>query len=244
MPKRTSGGRLAGQTVLLVGGSSGIGLAAARQVIDEGGAVHIAARTKTSLAEARSALGADAALHVCDASVEADVARLFDALPPIDHIFITAGAFAPDDIAATPIDDLRAIHDSRVWSCVHVARHCTDRMRPNGSVTFMSGTASWYPEGAALTSAACGAVQSLARSLAVSMAPIRFNSLCPGYTRTPLWQKCFGEEGDAILVSLKDGVPLKRVADASEIADAALFLMTNSYVNGIELVVDGGAHLI
>lgn len=235
--------RLSGQTVLIVGGSSGIGLATAQAVLAAGGRVHIAARTSASLAAARAQLGPDAQTHVCDAASEDAVARMSANLPPLDHLFTTAGAFAPDDIRTTAIDELRAIHDSRLWSCVHIVRHCTDRLRRDGSVTFMSGTASWYPEGAALTSAACGAVQSLARSLAVSMAPLRFNALCPGYTRTALWSKTFGDEGETILASLARDIPIGRAAEPSEIADAALFLMTNAYVNGIELIIDGGARL-
>ncbi len=237
-------GRLEGQAILIVGGSSGIGLATAKRVIEEGGSVHIAARTTESLVKAKSLLSGDVQTYRCDASVEPDVIALFDSLPAIDHVFVTAGTFAPDDVRTTPLEELRAIHDSRLWSCVHIARHAATKIAPHGSITFMSGTAAWYPEGAALTSAACGGVQSLARSLAVSMTPVRFNSLCPGYTRTPLWQKSFGEQGDAILESLASRVPLGRVAEAEEIADAALFLMANNFVNGIELVVDGGSRLI
>jgi len=233
-----------GQTICIIGGSSGIGLATARLATDNGASVIIAGRSEDRLLQASRQLPSDARAVICDACSEESVKALFERVDAVDHVLTTAGEFIPDQLTTTDLATLEHTLNSRVWSSVYAVRYGVPKMRGGGSFTFMSGTAAKRPEGAAVTSASCGAVEALARSLAVQFSPIRFNSIAPGYTRTPLWTAAFGEKADEALNSMSQKVPLKRPAEADEVAHAALFLMANEYVNGTVLTIDGGSSLV
>ncbi len=232
-------------SVLVLGGSSGIGLATAQAASAEGATVTITGRSETRLGAARTALGSSATAVAVDAFDENGTRALIESLPSLDHLFITAGAIVLDTHLEPSSDDLRPALETRFWGAVYAAKYAAMKMSAGGSITFMSGTAGRRPlPGAAVTSASCGAIDAFARALALDLAPVRVNSITPGYIDTPLFDELFGEQRDAILADAAAQLPMKRIGRPDEIAHAVLFLMQNGYVTGINLAVDGGCLLV
>ena len=232
-------------TIVILGGSSGIGLATAQAALNEGATVIITGRSEARLNAARNALGKRASAVTLDASDEAGTRKLFASLPSLDHLFITAGAIVLDSHLEPTTDDLHPALDTRFWGALYAAKYAAPKMNNGGSITFMSGTAGRRPlPGAAVTSASCGAIDAFARALALDLAPVRVNSITPGYIDTPLFDELFGEQRAAVLANAAASLPLKRIGRPDEIAHAVLFLMQNGYVTGINLAVDGGCLLV
>jgi NAD(P)-dependent dehydrogenase (short-subunit alcohol dehydrogenase family) len=236
---------LNGRQIVILGGSSGIGLATAAAALAEGAAVTITGRDPERLAAARATLGDAVAVRELDAADESGTQQLFSGFPAVDHVFITAGTLVADAGLAPRSSELRAALDTRFWGALYAAKYAAPKMSAGGSITFMSGTAGRRPlPGAAVASASCGAVDAFARALALDLAPIRVNTITPGYVDTPLFDGLLGEQRDAVLAEVAQSLPVKRIGRPEEIADAVLFLMKNGYVNGINLAVDGGGLLV
>mgnify|MGYP000844011473 CR=1 FL=1 len=232
-------------TVVVLGGSSGIGLATAQAAQAEGARVIITGRDAGRLETARVALGGHADAKVLDAADETGTRELFAGLPALDHVFITAGTLVLDAKLAPDTSTLAPAMDMRFWGALYAAKYAAPKIRPGGSITFMSGTASRRPlPGASVATASCGAVDAFARGLALDLAPIRVNTIQPGYVDTPLFDGIFGAQRDEILAAAGAKLPVGRVGRPDEIAQAVLFLMKNGYVTGINLVVDGGGLLV
>lgn len=236
---------LAGKTVVILGGSSGIGLATARAALVEGASVIVTGRDSGRLARAVSSLG-DGARSACfDAAEEGAARAFFESLDGFDHLFTTAGTLVHDARLAASCEALSPALDVRFWSAVHACKFGAPKMRAGGSFVFMSGTAGTRPlAGAAVASGSCAAVESFARAMALDLAPLRVNAVAPGYVDTPLFDALLGDQRDAVLKAAGDKLPVGRVGRPEEIADAVLFLMRNAYVNGITLTVDGGGLLV
>jgi NAD(P)-dependent dehydrogenase (short-subunit alcohol dehydrogenase family) len=228
---------LAHSTVVVLGGSSGIGLATAKAAKAEGARVVVTGRSTDRLKSARTLLGADARTVALDVADEAGTRALFQELDRVDHVFITAGLVVLDSGLAPDSASLRPALDIRFWGAFAAAKYGAAKMQGGGSITFMSGTT-------AVATASCGAVEAFARALAVDLAPIRVNTIQPGYVDTPMLDELLGEAHDAIKVETGAHLPVKRIGRPEEIADAVLFLMKNGYVNGITLTVDGGGLLV
>ncbi|MGE0483983.1 MAG: SDR family oxidoreductase [Gammaproteobacteria bacterium] len=233
------------QTVVVLGGTSGIGLATARAARDVGARVVVTGRDDVRRERAAAELGPSARVERLDATDEAGTRALFETLDSVDHVFITAGQLVLDSCLAPANDELRPALDTRFWGALFAARHAAPRMPGGGSITFMSGTAGRRPlPGAAVASASCGAVDAFARALALDLAPIRVNTITPGYVDTPLFDDLLGEARDQVLAEAAARLPVGRIGRPEDIADAVLFLMQNGYVTGINLVVDGGGLLV
>ena len=160
-------------------------------------------------------------------------------------MFITAGTLVLDAKLAPDTSTLAPAMDMRFWGALYAAKYAAPKIRPGGSITFMSGTASRRPlPGASVATASCGAVDAFARGLALDLAPIRVNTIQPGYVDTPLFDGIFGAQRDEILAAAGAKLPVGRIGRPDEIAQAVLFLMKNGYVTGINLVVDGGGLLV
>jgi NAD(P)-dependent dehydrogenase (short-subunit alcohol dehydrogenase family) len=236
---------LAGKTVVVLGGSSGIGLATARAVRAVGASVIITGRDAPRLSKAVASLGGDSQSACFDAAEEASARAFFESLEGFDHLFTTAGTLVHDAHLAPSCAALAPALDVRFWSAVHACKYGAPRMRAGGSFVFMSGTAGTRPlAGAAVASGSCAAVESFARAMALDLAPLRVNAVAPGYVDTPLFDALLGDQRDAVLKAAGEKLPVGRVGRPEEIADAVLFLMRNAYVNGITLTVDGGGLLV
>jgi NAD(P)-dependent dehydrogenase (short-subunit alcohol dehydrogenase family) len=236
---------LEGARVLVIGGSSGIGLATARLARERGAGLWIAARDAERLERARRELGSGVEAIRADAADGLDMARLAQRIGSLDHVVCTAGAVVHAPRAAGDLDALRALADLRLAAALHVARELAPRLGPGGSITLMSGTASHKPHpGGALDAAACAAVEGLTRTLALELAPVRVNALCPGPIDTPLLAAALGAARDAYLSRVAEQLPVGRAGRAEDVAHAALFLMTCGFVTGVVLPVDGGLRLV
>jgi NAD(P)-dependent dehydrogenase (short-subunit alcohol dehydrogenase family) len=180
-----------------------------------------------------------------DAGDETGSKQLLSGFESIDHLFITVGALVLDAQLEPSTETLRPALDTRFWSALYAAKYAAPKMHAGSSITFMSGTAGRRPlPGAAVATASCGAVDAFARALVLDLAPIRVNTISPGYVDTPLFDGLLGENRDAVLADAAASLPVKRIGKPEDIAHAVLFLMTNGYVNGINLAVDGGGLLI
>lgn len=237
--------KLVDKTIVIFGGSSGIGLATAKAAKDEGARVIITGRSQARLDSALKDLGEGARGVSLDVADEAGMRSLFDDLKTVDHMFISAATVTIGGGLDRDTETMRPNLDTRFWGSVFAAKYGSPRMPPDGSITFCSGTSAWRPlPGAGVGSASCGAVEALARSLAVDLAPIRVNTIAPGLIDTPLITDAFGANAPALMANAAKQLPVRRVGTGADIAHAVMFLMTNGYTTGITLTVDGGRLLV
>jgi|SRR5581483_9673081 len=231
--------------IVILGGSTGIGLATAKAAKAEGARVIVTGRSAEKLQQAKDELGAAARTVVLDVADEAGTRQFFQDLPRVDHVFITAGTLVSDKRLAPDSNTLRPAMDTRFWGALYAAKYAAPKIAAGGSITFMSGVAAWRPlEGASVASASCGAVEAFARALAIDLAPIRVNTIEPGFVDTPLLDSLLGAKKGEILAAAAARLPVKRIGTAEDVADAVLFLMKNGYVTGITLTIDGGHMLV
>jgi len=236
--------------VIVAGGGSGIGLGVARAALAEGATVTLAGRTPEKLAHAAGVLGAapgDAArvrTAVADISREGDVARLFAAGGPVDHVVVTAVSAYYQPVAQLELPEARRAIDSKLIGPLLVAKHASGRLREGGSITFTAGINAHRPAaGGAVLAAANGALEALGRALAVEMAPVRVNVVAPGWVDTPVWEVVAGPRKAEVLGAMAARLPAGRVGTPEDLAHAYLFLMANAFTTGIVLHVDGGHRL-
>jgi NAD(P)-dependent dehydrogenase (short-subunit alcohol dehydrogenase family) len=235
--------KLHGGHVVVIGGSSGIGLAAALLARDEGAEVTIAGRSQEKLTQAQQSLGK---VHtvVMDITDEGAVGKLFAGLSRVDHVLISAGTILNGAIVHNDLANLRRIVDERLWGLTYVVRHAAPRMS-QGSITFTSGGLSSRPRpGAAMLTAILSAVEAMARALALELAPVRVNAVTPGLIDTPLLHTAYGAERDTIIKNRAAILPGRRVGTAEEVAQVILMLMTNDYMTGEVVHVDGGGRFV
>jgi len=232
---------LTGKVVVIIGGSSGIGLSTAKAVHDQGAHVVIAGRSQEKLNTAVKTIGNGVRSFVVEIANEDSVRTMFDQLDRVDHVFVTASQVVLGAILDTDIADLKSTLDSRVWGSYFAAKHAVPKMNDGGSITFMSGSSTWKPSpGGAVAAAAGAAVESLGRALALELSPIRVNTIAAGVIDTPLLDSFFGEKRTAALDHLMRILPVKRMGEPQDIAEAALYLMNNKYSTGTVISVDGG----
>ena len=168
----------------------------------------------------------------------------FSGIQRIDHVVISAGNLGNGRIVQNDMATLRRIVDERIFGVVHVVRQAAPRIQ-QGSITFTSGGLSSRPRlGAAMFTASLAAVEALAPALALELAPIRVNAVTPGLIDTPLLNAAYGAERDTLVKNRAAALPGKRIGTAEEVAQLMLMLMTNAYVNGAVLHVDGGGRYL
>lgn len=233
---------LTGQRIVVIGGSSGMGLATAQAAADAGAVVTIASSSKERIDAALAQLPDSCDGAALDVRDEAAVADLFARVGELDHVVFTAGDQADRRaLAELPIEQARRTFDVRFWGAVTVAKYAAPRMRPGGSITLTSGTVGVRPiRGAALASAGAAATEGLSRALAVDLAPVRVNAVRSGAVRTPLWDAMPEPQRAAAFDTFARRALTGTVGEPYQIAAANLYLMENQFVTGTVLTVDGG----
>ena len=236
---------LNGRKIVIIGGSSGMGLATAAAAATAGAAVTIASSDQTRLDRALAALPDGCAGAVVDTRSEASVAGAFDQIGELDHLVYTAGnTVTPRALTEVTLEEARQLSEVRFWGAVTAVKHAAPRIRPGGSITLTSGTIGVRPSrGTALAASSAAAIEGLTRGLAVELAPVRVNAVRPGAIRTPLWDSVPPERRAALFAALAERTLTKTVGEADQIAAAHLYLMDNQFVTGTVLTVDGGALL-
>ena len=230
-------------TVVVIGGSSGIGLATARLAGEAGAQVTIAGRDEDRLAAALESLPGNTRGSALDVADEAAVRDLFDSFDHVDHVASLAGTHVAGRVTDLDSEALRGPVDNRFWGPIHICKYASPKMT-TGSITLCTGAGVARPRaGSAIVSAAAGGSEVLARAMAVELAPVRVNVVRPGIVDTPLLERLAPGSRDDVFEAMAKRVPLGRVARPEEIADGILFLMTNEYVTGTTLTIDGGASL-
>lgn len=236
---------LAGRTVLLIGGTSGIGLAAAIQAQDAGANV-VVMGFDSQRAEQVAAEHGFAGWRAADVTKPEMIEAVLADIPHVDHLVLLAGSFVVGKVMEADVTQLHRAFDERVWAAVHTLRALGDRLAADGSVTFISGALGDRPNayGTAVLAAASAAIEALARGLALEIAPRRVNTVSPGPIDTPLLGKALGDGRDAYVDHLKTTLPLHRLGTAEEAGAAVVFLMANGWMNGATLNIDGGSRLV
>ncbi|MGW3130085.1 SDR family oxidoreductase [Streptomyces sp. NPDC001076] len=237
---------LQGQRVVVIGGTSGIGLAVAEGAAREGAQVVVASRRQESVDAALKVLPEDAEGQVLDASDEAAVRGFFARIGAYDHLVYTAGdSILLETLAETDIAAARSFLDTRLWGAYAAVKYGAGSVRPGGSVVLTTGTAGRRPmPGSSVASALCGAMESLTRALAVELAPVRVNVVSPGVVRTELWRGLPEEVREELFRSSAESLPVGRMGEPADVAEAYLYLMRGGYSTGSVVVVDGGGTLV
>ena len=222
--------RLDGKRVIIIGGSSGIGLETARLALAEGASVLIAGRSEERLRKAAADLNSDKLrTAVADISDETSIQTMFAAEKQIDHVFLPAGELRPGggDVLETDMRDLESLLKIRLLGVVNVVRQVRSKMK-SGSITLMSGLYSTRPgKGGAMGAAGVAAIEGMTRALALDLAPLRVNAVAPGLIDTPLWNT-FGPHRDAIM-AMGASLPVGRIGKPEDVASGVLFLMQNEF---------------
>ena len=235
---------LEGQTVVVIGGSAGIGLATGRRAREAGAEVILTARERDRLERVGDELGA--AVAAFDATDFDQLAAFFDGLAtPVDHVLVTGPGpyYAP--LAEFEVDRARRDVESHLLLPIEVARGAMGTVRPGGTLIFMGGTGGRRPAaGFAMISALTAAGPALIRNLALELAPIRVNMIAPGFVDTPLSASLLGDELDARRDQLRTTLAIRRVIGPEDIAVLAVHLMTNTALTGATYDIDGGQQLI
>lgn len=236
--------RIDKQQVLVIGGSSGIGLGVAGAVLDAGAAVTLVGRSREKLASAARALGEGDRVSTVAADVtrEDEVRRVLEART-VDHVVVTAAQIHYQPIRRLDVSSARLAIESKLLAALLVAKHA--RIAPSGSLTFTAGINTLRPmPGVAAVAAANGGLEALVRALAVELAPIRVNALSPGWIDTPIWDRVPGAPKEERFEQHARRLPVGRMGAPADVGHAAAFLMANRFTTGIVLRVDGGHPLV
>ncbi len=229
---------LAGKKIVVVGGSSGIGFSTAELARREGAEVIIASRNLERLNAAAAKL--KAAAIPTDVTSDESVASLFRQSGPVDHVVVTAAQLKTGPFKSVAMADVRATMEGKFWGAWRVARSA--EIRPGGSLTLVSGYLSVRPRpNSAIIGAANGALESLARSLALELAPVRVNAVSPGIIDTPIRAAMPEEARRDMLAKTAASLPVGRVGSGEDIARQILAFMTIGFATGSIAYIDGGA---
>ncbi|MGF6654597.1 NAD(P)-dependent dehydrogenase (short-subunit alcohol dehydrogenase family) [Paraburkholderia youngii] len=234
------------QHVVLLGGTSGIGLATAEAALAAGASVSVVSSRSERVAEAVARLGDRVNGYTVDLSNASAVRALFGQVGAIDHLVYSAGdSLRTGALADMDLATVRQLFEVRVFGAIAAVKHAAPYLRPGGSVVLTSGIASLRPQkGWAALASVCSAMEGLTRALAVELAPVRVNLVSPGLVRTPLWNDLPEFEREALYAASAAALPVGRVGEAEDLAQAYVYLVTNRYATGQNIVVDGGGVLV
>ena len=236
---------LLGQTIVVIGGSAGIGFETARRARAEGAKVILTGRNADGLQRAASELDAlsTAAFDATDLDA---VDRFFRNLPtPIDHVMVTAGRPYYGRLVDMDFTQVGSAINAHILMALQVARNAIDKVRPGGTLVFMGGTGGRRPAiGLSITAAVTAALPALIANLAIEIAPIRVNLIAAGFVDTPLSASLLGNELENRRNHLRTTLPIKRVVGPTDVAALAVHIMSNTALTGATYDIDGGQQFV
>jgi NAD(P)-dependent dehydrogenase (short-subunit alcohol dehydrogenase family) len=237
---------LEGKKVIVLGGSSGIGLATAIAASEEGAQVTIVSGNQNRLDEALKALPAGSLGVAVDLSKEANIKSFFETTGHFDHLVYTAGeSLNINNISDVDIDKAKDFFTIRYWGAFAAVKYAAPFINEGGSINLTSGIASLRPgAGWSLGASICAAMDAFTRAMSVELSPIRVNNVSPGVIRTNLWNSFTEAERSAFYQSIGDSLLVKRIGEAEDIAQTFIYLMNQKFSSGQTLVVDGGGVLV
>lgn len=234
--------KLEGRQVLVIGGSSGIGFAVAKAALEQGASVTIGSSNAERVRDAVDRLGGGNSVCL-DVTDESAVQSFFADFGTVDHVVFTAADWGQVDHVKLADLDLAAaatLFSVRFWGAMAVAKHAAKSVAPGGSITLTNGMAAHRPQkGLVVSTSMAGAVEHLVKGLAVELAPVRVNGVCPGAVRTEAWDE-LTEDFRAVQEARLAGQLLPRVGETGEVAEAYLYLMRGTYTTGQIIRVEGG----
>ena len=239
---------LRAKRIVIIGGTSGIGFAVAEAALEEHAEVVVASSNPQNVEGAVRRLSDGAKGFPVDVRKEDDVATFFDGVGPFDHMVFTAGDWGPmagGTLAETDLSQAGGMFSVRYWGAITAVKHGHKHMPHGGSITLTDGMIAHRPrKGSALRTAMAGAIEHLTRGLAVELAPVRVNAVCPGLVRTDIWNGMPEERREEQFRRMTERQPLPRIGEPEEVAQAYLYLMRGGYTTGQVLHVDGGGSII
>jgi len=235
---------LLGQTVVVIGGSAGIGFETARRASAEGAKVILTAHNPERLKHAATEIDA-LSTSAFDAADPVAIEQSFHDLPTIDHVMVTAGRPYYGRLADM---DFAKIHDligAHLLQALYVARNAANKVRPGGTLIFMGGTGGRRPaEGMSIAGAVTAALPSITANLALEIAPVRVNLIAAGFVDTPLSAELLGDQLDKRRNQLRSTLPIRRVVGPADVAALAVHIMTNTALTGATYDIDGGQQFV
>jgi NAD(P)-dependent dehydrogenase (short-subunit alcohol dehydrogenase family) len=236
---------LAGQTVVVIGGSAGIGLETARRARAEGAEVILAARNTGRLEQAAREVGATRT-GAFDANDTAALARFFRDLPTIDHVMVTGPGPHYRPVLEMDAAEVREALSGHAVLDLEIARNAVGKMRPGGTLVFMGGTGGRRVDQGvgALVAAATAALPAFTAALAVELAPVRANLIAAGFVDTPLSASLLGDQLEERRNELRTKLPIGRVVGPADVAALAIHIMSNTALTGATFDIDGGQQFV
>jgi NAD(P)-dependent dehydrogenase (short-subunit alcohol dehydrogenase family) len=236
---------LSGQTVVVIGGSAGIGLETGRRARLEGANVILTGRDAGRLRRAGEEIGA-LRTESFDAGDPASLERFFGNLPGrVDHVMVTAGRPHYGSMLELTFEQARAAFDEHLLLMLQVARNAVGKIRPGGALLFMGGTGGRRPAvGIGIASTVTMALPALTANLALELAPIRVNLIAAGFVDTPLSASILGDQLESRRNQLRTTLPIRRVVGPEDVAALAVHLMSNTALTGATYDIDGGQQLL
>jgi NAD(P)-dependent dehydrogenase (short-subunit alcohol dehydrogenase family) len=240
------GGDLHGQRVVVLGGTSGIGLAIAAAAAEAGAGTTVVSSRKASVQRALAELPSGTAGQTVDLTDTVAVRALFDDLGDIDLLVFTAGeALVISTLGTFDLGEARRFFELRYFGALSAAQAAAPHLRPGGSITLTTGGALARPRpGWSVAASVIGAVDALTRALAIELAPLRVNAVCPGVVRSPLWASMSDAQRDDFYRTAGASLLTGAVGEVSDVARGYLFLITQPYATGTVLTLDGGYALV
>ena len=237
---------LEGKKVIILGGSSGLGLATAKAAAMDGATVVIVSSSQARIDGALQELPETSSGYAIDLSQEENIKHFFDQVGKFDHLVYTAG----ENISMSMLDDTeigkaKDFFNIRFWGAFAALKYGSQYINEGGSVTLMSGSFGHRPgKGYSLGAAVCGMMDAFTRAMAVELAPLRVNNIAAGVIKTNLWNNLSNDDREGYFKHLEETLLLKRVGEAEDIAQAFVYLMKQRHTTGQSLVIDGGSVLV
>jgi NAD(P)-dependent dehydrogenase (short-subunit alcohol dehydrogenase family) len=246
MENQNKRNQLAGKSVIILGGSSGIGFATAKAAAAEGANIIIVSSNQGRINSALEELPQGSKGFAVDLSNEQNIRNFFNQAGSFDHLVYTAGEnISMNIVDNTDLEKGRDFFTIRFWGAFAAIKYGKDHINECGSINLMSGNFGQRPsKGYSLGATICGAMDAFTRAMAVELAPIRVNNIAAGVTKTNLWNNMSKADREGFYNYLESSLLLKRVGEAEDIAQAFVYLMKQPYSTGQSLVIDGGAVLV